>query len=151
MGSLTPHISVAGAAAAIDFYRRAFGTVEAMRHAMPDGSKIMHARLTFPDGGELFLADDFPEFNNGKSSAPPAFGGSPVTLHLSVDDVDALWAQAVAAGATITMPLADQFWGDRYGRLRDPFGHEWSLSSPQRNPSVAELDAGARKFVEGQK
>jgi PhnB protein len=132
MSNLTPYLTVRDAAAAIEFYKKAFGAAELGRHAAPDGVKLMHAHLKLPGGGEFMLSDDFPEFNEGKNKAPQGVGGSPVTLHITLTDADPTWAQAVAAGATITMPLADQFWGDRYGKLRDPFGHEWSLSSPTR-------------------
>jgi PhnB protein len=145
MSSLIPYLSVNGAAAAIDFYQRAFGAQELSRHKTPDGAKIMHAALSFPGGGTLMLSDDFPEHNNGKRSSPEGFGGSPVTLHLTLPHADPVWDAAVAAGATVTMPLADQFWGDRYGRLRDPFGHEWSLSSPKNQPSEAEVLEGAKQ------
>ena len=92
-----------------------------------DGARIMHARFRV-NGGALLLSDDFPEFHGGKESPPP----HGVTIHLEVDDANEWWKRAVDAGATVVMPLEDQFWGDRYGQLRDPFGHTWSIASPIR-------------------
>ena len=128
---LAPHLVVDDASKAIDFYTKAFGAVELSRHAAQDGKRLMHASLRI-NGAIVMLNDDFPEMCGGKSMTPKALGGSPVTIHLQVPEVDALWKQAVAAGATIQMPLADQFWGDRYGILVDPFGHSWSLGTPTK-------------------
>ena len=104
--SMTPYLTVSNAAAAIDFYKKAFGAEEITRHAAPDGKRLMHAHLKVM-GMDLMLSDDFPE-HMGRSRTPEAFGGSPVTLHLHTDDVNTLWENAVAAGAKVTMPLADQ-------------------------------------------
>ena len=128
---LTPHLTIAGAAAAIDFYGKAFGARLITRQDTPEG-KVLHAMLALPSGGVFMLCDDFPEM--GKSRSPKTLGGSPVTLHLELPDVDAVWKQAVAAGAEVTMPLAEQFWGARYGALRDPFGHSWSIGAPVAAP-----------------
>jgi PhnB protein len=141
---VTPHLIVDGAAAAIDFYVRAFGAVEVTRQPTPDGKKLIHAAVSI-NGGLVLLCDDFPEMAGGKSRTPQALGGSPVTIHLDLPDVDAVWARAVEVGATVVMPLADMFWGDRYGKLRDPFGHEWSLATRKRETSREERDAGARE------
>jgi PhnB protein len=92
---------------------------------------------------DLMLSDDFAE-HMGRSRTPEAFGGSPVTLHLHTDDVNTLWANAVAAGAKVTMPLQDQFWGDRYGQFTDPFGHTWSAGQTIKKVSPEELAAGAK-------
>jgi PhnB protein len=98
----------------------------------------MHAALQV-NGSTVLLNDDFPEYNDGKSSTPTALGGTPVTIHLTVADVDARFQQALDAGATVVAPLDDQFWGDRYGVVRDPFGHHWSLGQPVREVSMEEI------------
>ena len=123
---LTPHLSIRDgrAAEAIDFYKAAFGAEEQMRMPADDGKRLMHAHLKI-NGASLMLADDFPEYS-GKAAGPP----EGVTLHLQVTDADATWNRAVEAGATVRMELADQFWGDRYGQLDDPFGHRWSIGAP---------------------
>lgn len=123
--ALTPHLIVKGAAEAIEFYKRAFGAEENCRMPFPsaDGQpKIGHAELLIGDS-RLFLADEFPECGGFGPS-----GNSPVTIHLYVTDADAAFARAVEAGATVGMPLMDMFWGDRYGKLVDPFGHHWSIA-----------------------
>jgi PhnB protein len=139
---LSPYLTVDDAKAAIDFYVRAFGAQGLMRRSTPDGSKIIHAALSF-NGGMLMLSDDFPEMHGGKPRTPKAFGGTAVTFHLDLPDVDAIFQRAVSAGATVTMPLEDQFWGDRYGKLRDPFGHEWSLATRKQTASQADLERGS--------
>ncbi len=141
--AVTPHLVVDNGKAAIDFYRSAFGAKEVSRHDAPDGKRLMHAQITI-DGMNVMVSDDFPEYNNGKAKSPKALGGSPVTIHLHVDDADALWAKAVGAGAKVTMPLMDQFWGDYYGRLEDPFGHEWSVGQTKRVVPEDELKEAAK-------
>ncbi len=124
---VTPFLAIRErkAAEALDFYARAFGAEVADRNTTPDG-RIMQAELRV-NGGAFMLSDEFPEHMGGPQ--PPAAG---VTLHLHVDDADRWAERARAAGATVVMPVADQFWGDRYGQLRDPFGHTWSIGSPIR-------------------
>ena len=134
MHSLTPHLICADAASAIDFYRRAFGAVETMRLPAP-GGKLMHAAVRIGDS-TLMLVDEMPEWG---ALGPRALKGSPVTIHLSVDNVDAVVAQAVAAGAKVTLPVADMFWGDRYGQLEDPYGHRWSVATHIRALSPDEI------------
>ena len=141
--TFAPYIVVSNAAAAIDFYKKAFGAEELVRHSAPGTDKLMHAHLVV-HGGHLMLSDDFSSQMGGKSETPEALGGSPVTFHLQVDDADAAWKQAVDAGANVTMPLADQFWGDRYGQLHDPFGHKWSIGQTKTAPTPAELEEGAK-------
>lgn len=141
---VTPYLTVEGGDDAIAFYQKAFGATLLHKQGMPNSDKVMHASLLI-NGGAIFLSDDFPEMTGGKSYSPRSFGGSPVTIHLNVADVDAVWAQAVAAGAKVEMPLADQFWGDRYGLLSDPFGHRWSMSTKVKNPSAAEIDEAAKQ------
>ncbi|KVT36337.1 VOC family protein [Burkholderia ubonensis] len=128
MRTLTPHLICAGAADAIEFYRQAFNAVERVRLPAPNG-KLMHACLTIGDS-TLMLVDEMPEHG---ALGPKALKGTPICLHLFVPDVDAAIAQAVAAGAKVTMPAADMFWGDRYGQVEDPFGHRWSLATHQRD------------------
>ncbi len=135
---LIPHLCVKGGSAAIEFYTAGLGAVELSRMPSEDG-RIMHAALLIGES-MLFLSDDMPDFCGGVSHAPS--GPSPVTLHLCVEDVDAAMAQAVAAGATVTMPAADMFWGDRYGQLVDPFGHAWSFTHPL--PGKAEMPKEVR-------
>lgn len=136
---LAPHLVVDDGAAAIDFYVKAFGATEKRRMPGPDG-KLMHAEVEI-NGSVVMLADDFPEYNDGKSSTPNALGGTPVTIHLQVTDVDAQFQRALDAGATVVMPVEEQFWGDRYGMLRDPFGHMWSMGQPVREVSPEEIQA----------
>ena len=135
--ALSPHLVVDDANAAIDFYVKAFGAVELGRIPGPDG-RLIHGAVQI-DGATVMLADDFPEMTDGKSMTPKALGGTPVTIHLTVTDVETRFQQAVDAGATVVMPLEDQFWGDRYGIVRDPFGHQWSLGQPVREVSYEEI------------
>jgi uncharacterized glyoxalase superfamily protein PhnB len=137
--SLTPHLVCTGAAAAIEFYKKAFGAEEMIRLPGP-GGKLMHACLSI-NGSSVMLADEMPDWC---SRSPKTLKGTPVTIHLVVDDVDAATARAVAAGATVIMPVADQFWGDRYGIVEDPFGHRWSLATPQKVMTPDEIMAAAR-------
>src|SRR5262245_49722808 len=123
--SITPHLAVRGAAAAIRFYRDVFGAEELYRNTTPGGDLVVHAELLFGDS-RFFVSDEFPEHG---VKAPPTAGGASVTLHVYVDDVDALFERAVAAGATVLLAPADMFWGDRYGILEDPFGHRWSAAT----------------------
>src|SRR3712207_853693 len=119
MHSITPHLICRGAADAIEFYKKAFGATEQMRLPGPDG-RIMHAALLIGDS-LVMLVDEMPEWG---ALGPQSLNGSPVTIHISVDNADAFVERAVKAGAKVTMPVADQFWGDRYGKIRDPFGHD---------------------------
>ena len=139
MTAITPHLTCSDAAAAIDFYKQAFGASEGARLPGPDG-KLAHAQLWI-GGACLMLVDEYAE--QGMLS-PLSLSGSPVTIHLYVADVDATVAQAVAAGARLTMPVADMFWGDRYGRLLDPFGHHWSVATHQHDFSPEEIAAAMR-------
>lgn len=143
MHTLTPHLVCAGAAVAIAFYQKAFNAIELTRLPGP-GGKLMHAMIKIGDSS-LMLTDEMPECG---SLGPNALKGTPVTLHIYVNDVDAFVARAVAAGATLTMPVQDMFWGDRYGRLVDPFGHQWSVATHLRDLSPAEIqDAMSKTFA----
>jgi PhnB protein len=140
MHSLTPHLVCAGAADAIEFYKKAFGAVEEGRIPGPDG-KLIHAMVRIGDS-PLMLVDESPQW--GMLGAK-ALKGSPVTIHLYVDDADATVERAVAAGAKVTMPVAEQFWGDRYGTLEDPFGHHWSVATHVRDVSPEEMRAAMKQ------
>jgi PhnB protein len=144
MHSVTPHLVCKGAAEAIAFYVRAFGAAELARLPAPDG-RLMHAMIRIGDT-PLMLVDEFPEQG---CLGPQALNGSPVTLHLYVPDVDATVARAVEAGARVTMPVSDMFWGDRYGRLEDPFGHQWSVASHVRDLSPEEIAAAMGQSCSG--
>lgn len=129
--AVTPHLVVDGAAAAIGFYERAFGAEELMSTPAPDGNRLMHAVIRI-GGAVVMLSDAFPELG---SHSPKAFGGSAVSIHLYVGDVDAVFARAVQEGAMVIMPAATMAWGDRSGRLVDPFGHHWSIATRIAPPS----------------
>ena len=122
--TITPALTVRGGKAAVDFYQRAFGAT--VRHVMdmPDG-KVMHAELQIGDS-VVMLADEFPDWG---ALSPQTVGGTGSSLSIYVDDVDAVFAQAVAAGASATRPVENQFWGDRMGSLLDPFGHKWTVAT----------------------
>jgi PhnB protein len=122
-GTVTPYLSVVGGPEAMEFYKSAFGAQELQREVTPSG-KLVHGRLKI--GSSIVLLSDV--FEGSPRAAPSTVGTTTVTLHVYSTDVEKLWNRAVAAGAKITMPLADQFWGERYGELVDPFGHRWSLS-----------------------
>ncbi|MDT7764809.1 MAG: PhnB protein [Mycobacterium sp.] len=141
--SLSPHLVVDDGAAAIDFYVKAFDAVEQGRVPGPDG-RLIHAALNI-NGSTVLLNDDFPEHRGGKSMTPNALGGTPVTIHLTVTDVDAKFQKAVDAGATVIAPLEDQFWGDRYGIVADPFGHHWSMGQPVREVSIDEIEQAMKQ------
>ncbi len=139
--TLTPQLMVRGAAEAIDFYKRALGARQLMRMASPDG-KIMHAELKVGDS-VFFLGDEFPD-TGGKS--PQTLGGVTGSLHVYVPNVDVAFKRAVDAGAQVTMPVADMFWGDRYGKVRDPFGHEWGLATHKEDLTPAQQKKRAEDF-----
>ena len=140
MHTVTPHLVCAGAADAIEFYKKAFNAVEMARIPQPDG-KIMHASIRIGDS-VVMLVDEFPDWG---VRGPKSLGGSPVTIHLYVEDVDAFTERAVGAGAKITMPIADMPWGDRYGQLEDPFGHRWSVATHVRDVSPDEIQQAMLK------
>jgi PhnB protein len=138
----TPYLIVKGAANAIDFYRKAFGATELMRMASPDG-KVGHAEIKIGDS-PIMLADEFPEMG---ARSPESFGGSPVSILLYVDDVDATARQAVAAGAREVRPVKDQFYGDRSGTFVDPFGHTWSIATHKEDLSAEQIEKRFRESV----
>lgn len=143
--TITPSVVVKGAAQAIEFYKKALGAQELMRMPNPDG-KIMHAELKIGDS-VIFVSDEIP--NMGLTKSPQTLGGCTGALHLYVDDVDASFQRAVDAGAKSAMPVADMFWGDRYGTITDPFGHVWGLATHKEDVSPAEMEERAQKFFAG--
>ena len=139
--TVTPSIVVAGAAEAIDFYKKAFGAEERMRFPGPDG-KLMHAEISVGDS-VIMLGDEMPE-QGGRS--PKSYGGTPVSFFVYKDNVDAAWKRAVDAGAREIMPLQDMFWGDRTGCVEDPFGHRWWLAQHVQDLTPEELQRKAEEF-----
>ena len=131
--SITPYMYVKGAGAAIEFYKKAFGATERMRMPMPDG-RVGHAEIQIGDSC-IMIADEFPDMG---VKGPEAYGGSPMSLALYVEDVDALFGQALAAGAKVVRPIKDQFYGDRSGTLTDPFGHTWTLATHKEDVTPEE-------------
>jgi uncharacterized glyoxalase superfamily protein PhnB len=144
--AITPHLVIKGASEAIEFYKRAFGAEELCRMPFPgpDGRvKLGHAALQIGDS-KIFLADEFPDYG---SVGPD--GSSPVTIHLYVTDADAAFARAVEAGATVAMPLEDMFWGDRFGKLVDPFGHHWSIAEHLEDLTPEQMQERMAAFTAG--
>ena len=137
--TVTPYLIIKGAAAAIEFYKKALGATELMRMPQPDG-RIGHAELKIGDS-HVMLADEFPEMNN---RGPKTLGGSAVTIHLYVEDVAAVARKALAAGAKELTPVKDQFYGDRAGKLEDPFGHVWYISTHKEDLSPEEIQERAK-------
>ena len=142
MHVVTPHLVCAGAADAIEFYKKAFGATEEARLPGPDGKKLMHAMIRI-NGAAVMLVDEMPEWG---ALGPKALKGSPVTIHLYVEDADAFVTRAVQAGAEVVMPVADMFWGDRYGKIEDPFGHQWSVATHVRDVSMGEMQEAMKKM-----
>jgi PhnB protein len=144
--TVSPYLIVDGAARALDFYKKAFGATELMRFAGPDG-RLGHAEVRIGDT-VVMLADPHPDHG---ANPPGKFGGSPVSLHLYVEDVDAVVQRATAAGATIKQPIANQFYGDRNGSVEDPFGHTWHVSTHVEDVSSDELDRRMKAMMGGKK
>ncbi len=140
--SISPYLLIDGAAEAIEFYKEAFGAEETVRMPTPDG-KLQHAEIRIGDS-TIMLADTPPD-----KSSPKKLGDTPVMLHLYVPDVDAVFAQAVKAGATVERPVSDQFYGDRNGDLIDPFGHRWGISTHKEDLTLEEIQARAAKLFGG--
>jgi uncharacterized glyoxalase superfamily protein PhnB len=140
--TITPYMTVRDAARAIEFYKQAFGAKERGVMKGPEG-KVMHAELVIGDS-IIMLADEFPEFG---SLSPQSTGGSGTGLHIYIEDVDSAFDRAVKAGATVEMPVADMFWGDRYGKLRDPFGHKWSIGTHKADLTMEEMKKGMEEAM----
>lgn len=141
--SITPYLTVNNAAAAIDFYKRAFEARETSRLYGPDKKNIINAELKIGDS-KVLLSDEFPHEG---SRSPSSIGGTAVTLHIYTEDVERVFNQAVSAGATVVMPLMDAFWGDRYGQLKDPFGHIWSIATHQQDLSQQEIQKAGESVM----
>ena len=140
--TVTPYLTVRNAATAIAFYKRAFGAQELVRMPGPGGHGIMHAEIKIGDS-LIFLSDEFPDAG---SRAPESVGAATGSLHVYVEHVDAAFKRAVDAGGRVRMPVADMFWGDRYGKLVDPFGHEWGLATHVEDLTPAEIGKRATAF-----
>jgi uncharacterized glyoxalase superfamily protein PhnB len=145
--TITPQLVVRGVAKAVEFYKAAFGASELYRNLGPDGVSIVHSEMLLGDS-RFFACDEFPL--HGVVS-PLSIGGTPVTLHLYVEDVDSFVSRAVSEGAEILLPVQDCFWGDRYGIIRDPFGHRWSVASRIEDLSPKQLQQRGKEFNEGSK
>lgn len=142
--SITPHLVIRGAAEAIEFYKQAFGAVETSRLASPDGQGVLHASLTIGNG-QVFVCDESRFMERWVS--PKSLNGTTVAIHIQTDDADRTFERAVKAGARVAMPLTDMFWGDRYGRVTDPFGHEWSIAQHVKDVSPEEMAKAAAEMA----
>lgn len=141
--SVTPHLVIKDCANAIDFYKKALGAQEIYQSRMPDG-KIMHAMIQIGNS-IIMLADEFPAMG---AVGPNTLGGTSTTLHIYTDDADKLFNQAVSVGATPVMPIADMFWGDRYGQIKDPYGHSWAIATHIRDVSPEEMEKAMKEMSE---
>jgi len=140
--AITPGLVVKGADRAIEFYKKAFGAEESVRMSGPDGRSIMHAELRIGDS-IFFVGEENPEMG---ALSPQTIGGTPVTMNLYVTDADAVFKRAVDAGAQVKMPVADMFWGDRYGKIIDPFGHGWGIGTPKEELTPDEMRQRSKEF-----
>jgi PhnB protein len=140
-----PHLIVPNGLAAIEFYKSIFGAEEGHRMMAQDGTRLMHGEIVL-DGHKFFVSDEFEASEGGTLKSPQKLGGTCVRITIEVDDADALVARAVAAGAQVLMPLQDLFWGARYGKILDPFGHEWGINQQLKKQTDAETHAAAEEF-----
>src|SRR5260370_26512577 len=140
-----PHLIVSNGLAALEFYKAAFGAEEGHRMMAPDGKRLMHGEI-MRDGHKFFVSDEFGASEGGSCKTPETLGGTSVRVTLLVDDADALVERAVAGGARVLMPVQDMFWGARYGKIVDPFGHEWGINQQLKAQSEAETEAAAAEF-----
>ena len=150
--SVTPHLIVKNAVNAIEFYKRVFGATEEYRFTMPDdNTKIIHAVLRIGDNSRIMLADEFPGMcdsnpsGGSKIGSPNTVGGNSVLLSMFFENVDEIFNKAQSEGATIVMPLMDAFWGDRYGQLKDPFGHIWEVATHKKDMTKDEMENAAKE------
>jgi PhnB protein len=140
-----PHLIVSNGPAALDFYKRAFGAEEVERMMTSDGKKLMHGEMIL-DGHKVFVSDEFDASEGGTCKSPQTLGGTGVRVTLFVDDADRIVERAVAAGARVNMPVQDMFWGARYGKIVDPFGHEWGINQQVKEQSHEETQTAADEF-----
>ena len=140
-----PHLIVSNGPAALEFYKQAFGAAEADSMMAPDGKRLMHGELSL-DGHKFFLSDQFAESEGGTCKSPQTLGGTCVRITLQVDDADMIVERAVAAGARVLMPVQQMFWGARYGKIVDPFGHEWGINQQLKEQSHEETQIAADEF-----
>jgi PhnB protein len=145
-----PHLAVSDGLAALEFYKSVFGAAEGDRMMAPDGKRLMHGEIII-EGHKCFLSDEFGEEEGGTVRTPQTLGGTCVRITLIVDDADALVERAVAAGARVLMPLQNLFWGARYGKILDPFGHEWGINQQLKEQSPEETQAAAAEFLANRK
>jgi PhnB protein len=145
-----PHLIVSNGLAAIDFYKEVLGAEEGHRMMTPDGKKLLHGEIVL-DGHKFFLSDEFTASEGGTLKSPQALGGTCVRITLEVEDADATVERAVAAGSQVLMPLQDLFWGARYGKILDPFGHEWGINQQLKEQTDAETHAAAEEFFAKEK
>lgn len=145
-----PHLIVNDGLAALKFYKKVFGAEEGDNMMAKDGTRLMHGEIVL-DGHKLFLSDEFTAEEGGSCKMPETLGGTCVRITLEVDDADAVVTRAVALGARVLMPVQDMFWGARYGKIRDPFGHEWGINQQQKQLSKEEADAAAKEFLANKK
>jgi len=145
-----PHLIVSNGLAAIDFYKEVLGAEEGHRMMTPDGKKLLHGEIVL-DGHKFFLSDEFTASEGGTLKSPQALGGTCVRITLEVEDADATVERAVAAGSQVLMPLQDLFWGARYGKILDPFGHEWGINQQLKEQTDAETKAAAEEFFAKEK
>ena len=140
-----PHLIVSDGLAALEFYKDIFGAEEGHNMMSPDGTKLMHGEIVL-DGHKLFISDWFAPSDGGSLSSPEKLGGTCVRITINVEDADALVERAVARGSEVIMPVQDMFWGARYGKLKDPYGHEWGINQQLEEITPEETEANAGKF-----
>lgn len=145
-----PHVIVSDGQAALKFYKEVFGAEAGDNMMAPDGKRLLHGEIVL-DGHKLFLSDEFSEAEGGSCKMPQTLGGTCVRITLQVDDADALVERAVALRARVLVPVQDMFWGARYGKIVDPFGHEWGINQQLRQLSKEEADAAAEEFLASRK
>ena len=145
-----PHLIVSDGPRALRFYKDVLGAEEGDDMMAPDGKRLMHGEIIL-DGHKLFISDQFSESEGGTCKSPTTLGGTSVRITIEVDDADAVVERAVSAGASILMPVADMFWGARYGKIVDPFGHEWGINQQLKEQTPEETQAASKEFFKKSK